>query len=575
MSVTTRLKRFYTQWLEPPGIYQWRTRHSQPDLQKFWAGTPVAAPPLESKYFHSVGLESRTITRRDDSRACGYVVRDISLPLPELREGENVQFAVTPDRWVSDSSVSFTVGGQTTTQKSLEATRWLDIRLDGSAGAKELAIKTDEPLWVSYPRTVQTRTVRTQSSPRHVIVLVIDGMGRRVMADRHPTECHRPITPNLDRFFAGGLDAPLGFASSEWTLPATASFFSGLYASRHRMVHPSLPMHYGADHRLLAEYFQEAGYHTFALSAGNRLTPAFGSHRGFDRFLYHWPYEGQLTVLNYDPAVWVSEIIGHVDLHKADATFTYAHFPDTHPAWNVPPFTRSFNLGRRGDSTGHDFDRLERSALGRDQGRQLLLLRLYEFDRILGSLLQYLDSELADETIVMLTADHGTPWPDFHDSYASSNPYLNEFRIGTFLKMKGRGVPPGRRMELVSPNIDLMPTLLHAAGMSVPDGLDGKDLLGPLPEREYVISESIFRDKYEVAISDKRRQWIERYPIDESSLQATGPAVFRGGFPLGCTNYSAPVNQVDPDFQAAAAAHLRKMGIIASTSSAGTETVGA
>jgi hypothetical protein len=97
-------------------------------------------------------------------------------------------------------------------------------------------------------------------------------------------------------------------------------------------------------------------------------------------------------------------------MHREDATFTYIHFPDTHPAWNIPPLTRAFNLARRGDSTGHDLDRLENTEIGAEQGNQLLLLRLHEFDRAIESLLRYIELNAAKETVVVLrqtTARHG------------------------------------------------------------------------------------------------------------------------------------------------------------------------
>ena len=560
MSIKSRLKKFYKVWLESPGVRQWRIQRQEPDQQKFWNGQPVTAPPLESTYFRNLGLEGLTITRRDDSRACALITGRASFPMPALQSGDSVQVAVTADRWNADSSVQFNIEGQTTRHVSLHEGRWLDVRLPGPAGTKILTIETSKPLWVSYPRVVRKRNVTPEAKPRHVIVMVLDGLARRRFSDRHPTDPERSVTPNLDRFFANGFEAPIGFSSSEWTLPTTASFFTGQYASRHKMVHPTLPMSYQSGQKLLAEYFQEAGYHTLGLSAGNRLTPAFGSHRGFDRFIYHWALEGR-TTFNYDPFVWISEIIGHLDTHQSDATFTYVHFPDTHPAWNLPPLTRAFNLSRRGDSTGHDLDRLEYSELGREQGEQLLLLRLHEFDRAINSLLHYIEANLPEDTVVALTADHGTPWPDFHDDYTHDCLALNEFRIGTFLRMKGPGVTSHACTSPVSPNLDLMPTLLSLADIEVPGVADGKDLFGSNASRSYVISESIYRSVYEVAVNDVHQQWIKRFPIDEKTFKITGPAFFQGGFPTGCNDYSVPKFKENAEFDQIIAQHIRNVGL--------------
>ncbi len=560
MSIKSRLKEFYKVWLEPPGIRELRRRYHEPRQQKFWNGQPVAAPPCETAYFSKLGLDALTITRRDDSRACALVSRSASLPIATDAREDEVQVAVSADRWNDQSSIRFSIDGHTTTHVGLLAGRWLDVRLQGAAGATALRIETTDPVWVSYPRVVRKRTRPASGKPRHVIVMVLDGLALRHFSDRHPTEPERLLTPNLDRFFADGFDARFGFSSAEWTLPTTASFFTGQYASRHKMVHPTLPMSYQPGQKLLAECFQEAGFHTLGLSAGNRLTPAFGSNRGFDRFIYHWPYEGRSS-FDYNHETWIGETIGHLDMHREDATFTYIHFPDTHPAWNIPPLTRAFNLARRGDSTGHDLDRLENTEIGAEQGNQLLLLRLHEFDRAIESLLRYIELNAAKETVVVLTADHGTPWPDFHENYTPNYPPLNEYRTGTFIRLKGPGVPSQVYTDPVSPNLDLLPTLLSLAGIALPPTLDGKNLLDGKANRSHVISESIYRGVYEVAVSDVQQQWIKRYPLDDTQFRITGPAFYQGGFPIGCRDYSSIQIQENPTSDQIIAEHIRNVGL--------------
>lgn len=561
MAFIVKLKKFYKLWLEPPGIRQWRERIQQPNQQKYWNGENVPAPPLERQYFHALGFDAWTITRRDDSRPCVLISGHVEFPVTEIAAGGSIQIAVTADCWHPSSAVTFRVEGNATTHTHLQEGRWLDVRVSGAIGATKLTIDTDQPLWVSYPR-VLNRLPLSNRKPRHVIVMVLDGLARRRFANRHPTDPGRELTPNLDRFFSTGFYAPNGYSSSEWTLPTTASFFTGEYASRHRMVHPTWPMRYKPTQKLLAECFQEEGYHTLGFSCGNRLTPAFGSHRGFDRFVYHWAYEGRST-FDYDPSVWISEIIGHLDSHRLNKTFTYVHFPDTHPAWNLSPLNRSFNLARRGDSTGHGLDSLESSALGREQGGQLLLLRLYEFDRAIESLLRYVELHHPDDALITLTADHGTPWPDFHDQHTRDTPVLNELRTGTFIMMRGPGVPNKLCSIPVSPNLDLMPTLLSLAEIRMPSAGDGRNLFDTESERTHVISESIYRGVYEVSVNDIHYQWIKRFPIDEKTFQITGSSFFQGGFPANCTDYSTPIITENPRGDRIIEEHIRSVGLSA------------
>jgi hypothetical protein len=559
MSLFSRLKEFYKVWLEPPGVRRLRTRDPAPQTQKMWFGSPVAPPPVEKAYFDAMGLDCTTLTRRDDSRAVGLVRGAITLPVSRAGTTDAVQLAVTADAWLPDSSVSFTIDGRTTRHRALEPGHWLDVRLDDSTNAQSVRIEADQPLWVSRPRGVKVRSARGRRG-YHVIVMVLDGMSRRLLAERHPTDESLALTPNLQRFFASGMRARTGYSVSDWTLPTTASFFTGIYPSRHRMVHPVRHMYYPPERPMLAEIFQEAGYHTLGLSAGNRLTPAFGAHRGIDRFIYHWAAGGR-TTFDYEPTVWANEIYGHLALHENDSTFTYAHFPDTHPAWDIPPLTRAFNLARRGDSTGHTLRLLEKSPLGREQGRQLLLLRLHELDRALDGVLRYIDEQLGDRAIVVLTADHGTPWHDFPHATSPTRPSLNEFRIGTSMFLRGPGVPAGERTSLVCPNLDLMPTLLGLTGLQAPQDIDGVDLVAEQTPRPHIVSESVYRDVYEVAVSDQHVQWIEKYRLDEDAHKVSGDAFYRGLFPAGCTDYSAPGPGDHAEYAAAARAHIERIGL--------------
>lgn len=564
MSTLGRIKSFYKFWLEPPGLRKWREKLLQPRQQKFWNGEDAEAPLLEKQYFEALGLGARTITRRDDSRICALVSSKTAFPLPRLGPGDSVQFAVAADKWAPTSTLECSCGGAAAVHTGLREGRWLDIRLEPQGEATSFSVQASQPLWVSYPRIVRKRRAAAGAAKgaRHVVVMVLDGYARRRFPGEHPTEPARSLTPNLDRFFAEGYEAPNGFSSSEWTLPTTASFFTGLYASRHGMVHPTQPMKYKPNQKLLAERFQQEGFHTLGLSCGNRLTPAFGSNRGFDRFIYHWAHEGR-TTFDYDPAVWISEVIGHLDSHRDDATFTYIHFPDTHPAWNLAPINRSFNLARRGASTGHDLDALENSALGAEQGRQILLLRLHEFDRAIEALFRYIELNCPEDTLVVLTADHGTPWPDFHDAFGKATPSLNELRIGTFIRMKGPGVPKRLCLDPVSPNLDLMPTLLSLAGIERPAGLDGADLLDAGTSRSEVISESIYRGIYEVAVNSVRRQWIRRFPFDDQAFRITGPAFYGAGFPAGATDYTQAAFKEDEAADRLIESHLRTIGLSA------------
>jgi hypothetical protein len=562
--LSARSKQFLRTWLIPPGVIEARRRRLDvpATLQKMWVGAPVAAPPLEATYFSQHQLDAVTLTRDDDSRACARVTRTVALSLPPSTRGAACQFALLADAdWTDEIRVVCRASAAVVMHRRLSARRWLDVRLDVPADATHLEIAPQLPVHVTMPRAVATARSH-DSGVRHVVLLVLDGWSQKLMSDVHPTEPSLPLTPNIDRFFACGLEATRGYSSGEWTLPTVASLFTGLGTTRHHFYRPYVSGQLPGDRVLLAEHFQRAGFHTVAFSPANRVTPAYGHHRGFDRFIYHWPAPGR-TSRDYDPAIWMNEVAGHLDVHRYDRTFTYVHLPDTHPAWHIPPLTRSFNLQRRGDSTGHDLEALAHDPAAAEQGRQLNLLRLHELDRTLGGVFDLIERNLRDDTVVVLTADHGTPWEHVRARRPIDEPYLVDDRTGIVLKMRGAGIPRRQYHGLVAPNIDLLPTLLALAGIEAPPDLDGRDLLDPAYRRDRIVSESVFGGKYEIAARDQQYAYFEKYPFDESSGVITGPRIYAALFPRGAEDYSVPLAHESPELESAVRAHMERVGLAA------------
>ena len=547
------LKRFLTDWVVPPAALKlWRDLR-RPSTQKFWSGAPLAAAPAEQAYFARHGLESCTLTRDDDSRSSGILASTEARLELAGEGGDCAQLAIATDAWTESDRISVSAGGETTEHTGLSAAQWLDLRIPLAAAGNGIAVRSTRPVFVTMPRRVQSTA--GGGSPHHVLVIVLDGMTPYLRQDPAADPGLDPATPAINRFFDGGYAATNAWSTGEWTLPASSSLFTGLYTSRHRMWHPTAPQQM-PDRATLATRLQEAGYHTLALSTANRLTPAYGSHRGFDRFIYHWPYPGH-TARDYDPSRWCSEILSHLDLHRHDRSFVYAHFPDTHPSWNVPPLTRAFNLRRRGSSTGHDLDALRDHPSAKEQGRMLNAIRLQELDLLLGGILDYIDRNLRGRVLVALTADHGTPWGALRSRRPEDEPYLVDHRSRIELRMRGPGVPQRYTDELCSPTIDLMPTLLALCGLEAPADLDGRNLLAPDYRRDVVVTESLYGSAYEVAVRDRAHTYIEKFPMDEALGRVLGPARYRKCFLRGAEDYGTALDLDASTLAAAALAHRR------------------
>lgn len=116
------------------------------------------------------------------------------------------------------------------------------------------------------------------SRPRNIILLVADSLRYDSVHEGGPTGLAW-ATPHATRFSQAR-------AAGCWTLPATASLFTGLMPHEHgadaqsRGVLPQVPT--------LAERLRERGYRTHQVTANVATTEIFGLDRGFDEIRRIW-----------------------------------------------------------------------------------------------------------------------------------------------------------------------------------------------------------------------------------------------------------------------------------------------
>lgn len=90
-------------------------------------------------------------------------------------------------------------------------------------------------------------------------------------------------------------------------------------------------------------------------------------------------------------------------------------------------------------------------------------------DELIGRVLLRLESlGLADNTIVLMTADHGEMMGS-HGLFQKSSMYEESLRVPLLIRAPGR-IPGGRRIDAPVSLVDLAPTLLSLTGLSEPGG---------------------------------------------------------------------------------------------------------
>ncbi|MEL6108882.1 MAG: sulfatase-like hydrolase/transferase, partial [Planctomycetota bacterium] len=141
-------------------------------------------------------------------------------------------------------------------------------------------------------------------------------------------------------------------------------------------------------------------------------------------------------------------------------------------------------------------------------GRSQTIAKYYAmcewFDETCGQLRTSLEQRNVHEnTLIVYVCDNG--WIQDPDSrkYAprsKQTPYEGGIRTPIFYWMPGK-IPAARRDELET-SLDIYPTILAAAGIDVPDGLPGMNLMESLTKKQPIDRERIFGESFAHDIAD-------------------------------------------------------------------------
>ena len=134
-----------------------------------------------------------------------------------------------------------------------------------------------------------------------------------------------------------------------------------------------------------------------------------------------------------------------------------------------------------------------------------------------------------EESTIILTADHGHTFMPRNNSFA-----LDEIRIPLFVKTPFK-IKTKIENSFIEGSVDLMPSILHIAGVDIPQKIDGKiwPFLGG-EVRDKIFSESLYHPNYEAKLIDKKYFYQFRCPYDK----LTGKISFEQKDPVKIFNYS-------------------------------------
>jgi len=275
-------------------------------------------------------------------------------------------------------------------------------------------------------------------------------------ADRIGAYGYKPAeTPVIDAVAASGARFENAFAIQPLTLPSHATIFTGLHPAAHGLADNGL-FRLPDKAATMAEALKERGYTTAAIVSSFVLHRQFGTHQGFDHYDDGLSAHRNEIFAGFDemPAVVVSDRgLEWLDRHGDEKWFLWLHYFDPHAGYNPPPpFDQGFP---------HPYDG-----------------EVAYVDAELGRIMRALDQKgLREKTLVVITSDHGEGLGEHGESSHGMFLYDTTQHVPLIFSLPGV-IPAGRVSEQLVTLMDLMPTVLEAAGAKVPASAQGRSILG-------------------------------------------------------------------------------------------------
>ena len=304
------------------------------------------------------------------------------------------------------------------------------------------------------------------------------------------------LTPNFDRMALAGTHLDSTFTPQPVCAPARSCLQTGMYATTTGCFRNGIPLQ--PEHRTLGHMFSDAGYATGYIGKWHLADeePVPEAKRGGYE---HWLASNTLEFTSdaYDAVVYdnnnqPTKLPGYRVDALTDAAIRFVDANQERPFYLFLSFLEPHHQNHRDDYPApHGYAERYRghwippdlAALGGSTHQHLagyygMVKRL---DEALGRLLDALASlDLADDTIVLFTSDHGCHFKTRNREYKRS---CHESSIRVPAALRGPGFDSGGQLRELVSLLDLPPTLLEAAGLPIPEQMQGRSIL-PLVRRD-------------------------------------------------------------------------------------------
>jgi len=344
---------------------------------------------------------------------------------------------------------------------------------------------------------------------------------------------HRNTTPNIDEIADEGILYENAIAQAPWTLPSHASMFTGMFPSKNGtdFEHSWLDDSF----ETIAEVLNSHGYQTFEYTNNTFVGAAYNLTQGFDTYVLRnlglnvpgrnsWPYglpdflmisrarqyvENNIILMD-DGAQRTNEVVMRwiANAHERETPFfVFINYMEAHTPYHPP---EEYAAPYLGDAVSYAQARAvatfikERSYVYMT-GRRDINAEEFAIDRALydgeisyldfriGELLDYLrDLDILDNTVLIITSDHGENFGEHHLVEHVLSVYDTVLHVPLIIRYPGLA-EAGLRVEEQVQLIDIFPTILDIVGInwSGEEQLQGQSLVKDVeqPGSQFAIAE--------------------------------------------------------------------------------------
>ena len=328
---------------------------------------------------------------------------------------------------------------------------------------------------------------------------------------------YRNTSPNIDRLASQGVLFKNAFSQATSTLLSHTSIFLSQYVWRHKVDNPDKRL--GNSFTTLAEILKDRNYTTCAFVGGGLVSAKFGFNRGFEIYDDGIPGKGRHNEISS----YMDRLLSWLKSVKNRKFFLFIHTYDVHEPYNSPePY---FDLYTKGCSEGKHLRTSEGIKPGELDASKLTPEEIDYIIAVYDGGINYVDDQLGkifeklkqlgidDNTIIIVTADHGEAFREHGRLGHSHRPYIELIHVP--LIMRGPGIPTNRIYENWVQHIDIVPTILEILNTPQREEMQGRSILPLMNNCEIeedfkTYSFGYYKNKHEspFSMSSRTKEWI-------------------------------------------------------------------